>query len=180
MRMVRSPSISEPIPAKISDATKAILELVEKIKKEGVDPERVKRAKAQMKTGTVYSRQTAENIAESLADGYITARSAFRRSLPRTNPQARTQRTSRPSPSNTRYPKAPDYNALARRIRRAAGLPKAQQIVASAATTQAAPAESAGAVDRFVLDNGNRSPAPQNGHVAYRLHPALFTRRRHR
>jgi zinc protease len=58
-------------PAKISDATKAVLDQIEKLKTEPIDPERIKSAKTQMRTSHIKSMQTAENVASDLATSYM-------------------------------------------------------------------------------------------------------------
>jgi len=141
-------------PAKLKDATKAILAELEKVAKDGVDPERVKRAKSLMRTSTVYSRQTAETIAESLADGYITAGDPhfvdhYIEKIEQLEPSALQEVAKKyfqQSQLLTSVMLPEEYVGTT-------GLPKAQKIVASAkgkpATTQVA-----SPVERVVLDNG--------------------------
>lgn len=57
--------------AKIPAATKAVLGILDQIKKEGVPEDRLKAAKTQMKASRAYSLQTAEQIVESMADDYM-------------------------------------------------------------------------------------------------------------
>jgi zinc protease len=53
---------------KIPAATKAALEQVEKLKSQALDPERIRRAKAQTRAARVRAMQTSEAIADSLAN----------------------------------------------------------------------------------------------------------------
>lgn len=57
--------------AKIQAATEAVLAQLEKIKREGVDKQRVERAKTQLRAERVKSLQTAEEIASSLASDFM-------------------------------------------------------------------------------------------------------------
>jgi len=54
-------------PKKIAAATDAVMQMVEAVKKDGVDPERIARAKTQMRMAHVRQMQTAEEIASSMA-----------------------------------------------------------------------------------------------------------------
>ena len=58
-------------PAKVSDATKAVLDQLEKLKGEPLDPERIKSAKTQVRTNHIKTMQTAENVASDLATSYM-------------------------------------------------------------------------------------------------------------
>jgi zinc protease len=141
-------------PAKLKDATKAILAVIDKVKKEGVDPERLARAKSLMRTSTVYSRQTAETIAESLADGYISAGDPhfldhYTAAIQKLEPRQLQQVANRYFHDDqllTTVMLPDEYVG-------AAGLPKAQEIIA-AAKEKAAEAKAAAPVERIVLDNG--------------------------
>ena len=59
--------------AKIAEASKAVLAVLERVKKEGVDADRLRRAKVQMRSAKAMSLQTAENIGETLAQDYLTS-----------------------------------------------------------------------------------------------------------
>ncbi|MFI5379338.1 MAG: M16 family metallopeptidase [Tepidisphaerales bacterium] len=59
--------------AKIAEATKAVLAVIERVKKQGVDEDRLRRAKVQMRAAKAMSLQTAENIGETLAQDYLTS-----------------------------------------------------------------------------------------------------------
>src|SRR5207237_8392142 len=130
----------------------------ERVKKEGVPAERVQRAKAVMRTSTVYSRQTAETIAESLADGYLSAGDPH--FLDHYN-----ERIQKVEPKDLQRVANAYFDAekliptvlLPEEVAGAAGLPKAQQVVAAATagvTNKAATTQPASAVERVVLDNG--------------------------
>src|SRR5665213_1824706 len=57
-------------PGKVSQATDAVLELLDGIKKNGLDADRLARAKTQLRAQRVRAMQKAEDIAASLADDY--------------------------------------------------------------------------------------------------------------
>ena len=59
--------------ANVPDATKAVLELVEQVKRQGVDPRRLARAKTQMRAAVVKRLQTAEEVASELATDFLAA-----------------------------------------------------------------------------------------------------------
>ena len=59
-------------PDKVQQATDARLKMLEAVKKDGVDADRLARAKTQMRAARVKQLQTAEEIAASLADDYRT------------------------------------------------------------------------------------------------------------
>jgi zinc protease len=58
-------------PDKITPATDAVLEILEKVKNEGVSEERLNAAKTQMKVARVRRLQTSEEIAASLAEDFL-------------------------------------------------------------------------------------------------------------
>ncbi|MGA2499786.1 MAG: pitrilysin family protein [Tepidisphaeraceae bacterium] len=58
---------------KIAEASRAVLAVIERVKKEGVDADRLRRAKVQMRSAKAMSLQTAENIGETLAQDYLTS-----------------------------------------------------------------------------------------------------------
>jgi zinc protease len=57
---------------KIPRATKAVLQELEKIKQDGVDPDRLARAKAQMKIARLKELQTSQDVAATLGTDYFT------------------------------------------------------------------------------------------------------------
>ncbi len=59
-------------PDKIHAATDAVLDIVEDIKKSGVEPDRLKRAKTQMKVSRFRGMQTTDDISAAMVDDYIT------------------------------------------------------------------------------------------------------------
>lgn len=59
--------------ANIKPATQAVLQSVEQIKKEGISPQRLDRAKTQIRADRLRNLQTSEDIAASLADDFISA-----------------------------------------------------------------------------------------------------------
>lgn len=58
-------------PANIADATQSVLEQIELIKTQGVNEERLERAKTQIRTSRIRQLQTAEQIASSLARDFL-------------------------------------------------------------------------------------------------------------
>lgn len=56
---------------KLKAARQAVLEVIEQVKGQGVDEQRLKRAKTLMKAGRVRGMQTAEDIASSLAGDFL-------------------------------------------------------------------------------------------------------------
>ncbi len=58
-------------PAKIPEATQAVLHLLQQVKEEGIDAARLQRAKVQMKMDRLRGMQTAEQIAASLAGDFL-------------------------------------------------------------------------------------------------------------
>lgn len=169
LRLVTSISVSNPTPPyvdgsfqiemqtdpeKITQATKAVLDILERIKKQGVDADRVDRAKAIMRTSTIYSRQTTEAIAESLADGYLSVGDPHfldhytQRILKVAPAEMKTMANAYLDPS-----RLITTIMLPEETVGAGGLPKAQEIIA-ASTGKTAAAEKASPVQRTVLDNG--------------------------
>lgn len=59
-------------PDKIKAATEATLDILDDIKKEGVEVDRLKRAKTQMKVSRFRGMQTTDDISTSMVDDYIT------------------------------------------------------------------------------------------------------------
>lgn len=58
-------------PDKVTQATAAVLEQIEKIKKDGVSEDRLQRAKIQTKTARAFSQQSSEDVASTLATDYL-------------------------------------------------------------------------------------------------------------
>jgi zinc protease len=58
---------------KIPDATKAVLEQIEKIKNEPIDPQRIERAKTQLRAARIRDLQTSEEVAASLATDFLSS-----------------------------------------------------------------------------------------------------------
>lgn len=56
---------------KIPEATKATLEILEKIAAEGIGAERLKRAQVQTKTQRAFSKQTSDEVANTLAGDFL-------------------------------------------------------------------------------------------------------------
>ena len=60
------------MPANISAATAAVLADIEKIKTDGVDEDRLRRAKAAMKIEHLKKMQTSQDVAATMATDYLT------------------------------------------------------------------------------------------------------------
>jgi zinc protease len=60
-------------PERVQQATAAVLKILKSVKKDGIDPARLARAKMQFRSSRVKRMQTAEEIASSLAEDYRTA-----------------------------------------------------------------------------------------------------------
>ena len=58
-------------PDKIKPATDAVLAILERIKKEGVSEDRLKRAKTQLKAADAFTRQSAEAVSTTLVFSYM-------------------------------------------------------------------------------------------------------------
>jgi zinc protease len=56
---------------KIDDATKAVLEMIEQVKTSPIDPQRLARAKTQVRAGRLKSMQTSEDIIGSMAVDFL-------------------------------------------------------------------------------------------------------------
>jgi zinc protease len=143
-------------PAKVGQTSKAVLDLLEKVKNGGVEPERVARAKSLMRSSNVYSRQTAETIAESLADGYLSAGDPHFQ-------DRYLERILKLEPKDLQAVAAKYFDTdrllttvmLPEEYVGGGGLPKAQELVASAAVkASASTQQAAGAVERVALKNG--------------------------
>jgi zinc protease len=58
-------------PDKIKEATDAVLEILDRVKKDGVDEERLKRTKTQLRAADAFSRQSAEAVSTTLVTSYL-------------------------------------------------------------------------------------------------------------
>jgi zinc protease len=59
-------------PDKVAEATAAVLEILEQVKKDGVSPERLAAAKTQMRAARVKRLQTSEEVAASMGEDFLT------------------------------------------------------------------------------------------------------------
>jgi zinc protease len=59
-------------PEKIPQATEALLKIVEQVKEQGIDQERLQRAKMQIRAGMIRRRLTAEDLSSALAEDFRT------------------------------------------------------------------------------------------------------------
>src|SRR5437763_8056921 len=59
-------------PEKIPQATEALLKIVEQVKEQGIDQERLQRAKMQIRAGMIRRRLTAEDMSSALAEDFRT------------------------------------------------------------------------------------------------------------
>jgi zinc protease len=60
-------------PERIHEATAAVLELLDQVKSQGVEVDRLDRARAQMRAARIKGQQTAEQIASSLAGDFLSS-----------------------------------------------------------------------------------------------------------
>ena len=71
MLKARSRSTWSSTRTKSPTATKAVLDQLEKLKTQPIDPERIKAAQTQIRTNHIKSMQTAEEVASDLATSYM-------------------------------------------------------------------------------------------------------------
>ncbi|HEY7115647.1 MAG TPA: insulinase family protein, partial [Tepidisphaeraceae bacterium] len=143
-------------PDKIRPATQAVLDLLERIKKDGIDADRLARAKSLMRTSSVYSRLTAETIGDSLADGYITAGDPhFLEHYTDRIQQVDAKQLQDVARKYFHTEQLITTTLLPEEDPRSATLPKAQELIAAATAKKSTVAtEPASKVERIVLDNG--------------------------
>jgi zinc protease len=141
---------------KVDTATKAALALLDKLRTEPIDEQRIQRAKTQMKVARVKSLQTVEEISTSLADDMMSTGDPHfsDRYLEQIDKITAVQLQD----AARRYL---DRNCLITTLLLpteavgAGGLAKAEDLMRSAApTTQAAPKDVSSVVQRIELDNG--------------------------
>jgi len=148
--------IFEADPAKVNDATNAILDLLDEVKKNGIDQNRLARAKTIIRAARVQHLQRTEDVGELMAIDYINTGDPHFSDKEVTRIEALT---------------ANDVQAVAQKYidrgklittamfpagEGAAGLPKVEEVLRPTATTQPALAEksSASSIARSVLDDG--------------------------
>jgi zinc protease len=144
---------------KVAPATQAVLEDIEKIKADGIDEDRMKRAAAQIKIAHLKDLQTTENVAASMATDYLTTGDVHFSDL-------YVQRIAEVTPQQVRDA-AQEYLDNGRLLTTvlfpreavgAGGLPKAEDLLRAAPTTGpsvvASSGHAAGAITKTVLDNG--------------------------
>jgi zinc protease len=141
---------------KVDAATRAALDVLERMKREPIDEDRIHRAKTQLKVGRVKSLQTVEEISTSLADDFLSTGDPHfsDRYVDRIDKVT----ASDLQDAARRYL---DRNRLMTTLLLPAeavgseGLAKAEELIRPAApTTQAGSKEVASAVKRIELDNG--------------------------
>jgi zinc protease len=141
---------------KVETATKSALALLEKLKTEPIDEQRIQRAKTQMKVTRVKSLQTVEEISTSLADDMMSTgdphfSDRYLEQIDKIT-AAQVQDAARRYLDRTRLITT---LLLPTEAVGAGGLAKAEDLMRSAApTTQAAPQDVSSVVQRIELDNG--------------------------
>jgi zinc protease len=146
----------------VSTATAAILLEIEKIKANGVDADRLARAKSQIKIQRLKDMQTSQDVAASLALDYMTSGNThFNDLYVQRIEQISAQQVQDAAKKYLDQQKLLTTLLLPREDVGAAGLPKAEDLIraqalgASGATTQPAEvAQESSPVTRTVLDNG--------------------------
>jgi zinc protease len=146
----------------VSTATAAVLSEIEKIKTNGVDADRLARAKSQMKIARLKEMQTSQDVAASLALDYMTSGNThFSDVYVQRIEQVTAQQVQDAAKKYLDQQKLLTTLLLPREAVGAAGLPKAEDLIraqalaASGATTQPAEAtQESSPVTRTVLDNG--------------------------
>lgn len=144
-------------PDKVEQATGAIFKILDQVQSQGVDAERLQRAKVQMKMDRLRSMQTAEQIASSMASDYLSTGDPH-------FTDHYLQRIEKLTPKQLQAVARKYFNRnkllttllLPSEYVGSAGLPKAEDLLrkAAAATTQAkTPATHPSAITRIVLDN---------------------------
>jgi zinc protease len=137
----------------LTKATDAVLALLEQVRKDGLNAERVERAKRQMKADRLRSLQTAEEIASSLAGDYLSPGDPHftDRYLERIDKLT-------PEDVNRAARKYLDAGKLIKTVllpaEAVAGLPKAEDLLRTEKAREKAAPRAAEEVDRTVLPNG--------------------------
>ncbi|HEX8916286.1 MAG TPA: insulinase family protein, partial [Humisphaera sp.] len=140
-------------PAKVPEATAAVLDLLSKVAKDGIDPDRLGRAKVQMRAARVKGNQTAEAVASDLATSFLSAGDVH-------FTDHYIDRIDKVTPEQVRAVAAKYFDRqkllttalLPAEYAGAAGLPKAEQLLRPAAVAAAQPgADKAGDVVRVDL-----------------------------
>ena len=144
-------------PEKVTDATNAVLELLDSVKKNGVDQPRIDRAKSLLRSARVQKLQTSDDISTSLGDDYMSTgddhfSDLYLKRIEEVN-------------ANDLKTVANKYFDRGKLITTAlfpaesspaAGLPKVEDLLRPTATTRelAATEPSKSEIERTVLDNG--------------------------
>ncbi|MDP9174527.1 MAG: insulinase family protein [Planctomycetota bacterium] len=141
--------------ANVGAATRAVLADLEKVKTDGVDADRLARAKAQMKINRLKAMQTSQDVAASLAMDYMTTGDAhFSDQYVVRIGEVTAEQVQAAAKKYLNRRRLLTTVLLPRESVGAKGLPKAEDLMRAAApTTQAAP-QSAAAITRTVLENG--------------------------
>ena len=147
----------ELAPERIAEATEATLEILDSVIQDGVAPERIERAKVQMRTSRVKSQQTSESLAASMAVDFMnTGDPHFT--------DRYTKRIEEVTPEEIRSVARYYFNRqsllttalLPAEFVGAGGLPKAEDVLRPVAPTtqESTPGEIASQVTRVELPNG--------------------------
>jgi zinc protease len=142
---------------KIADATRAVIEDIEKIKSAGVDDDRLRRAKAAIRIAHLKQMQTSQDVAATMGTDYLSTGDAHfsDRYVQRIGAVTAGQ-VKEAAREYLDQDRLLTTALLPREAVGAAGLPKAEDLIRAQATTRpsAASGPVASAITRTVLDNG--------------------------
>jgi zinc protease len=141
----------------IAPATAAVMEDIEKIKTDGIDEDRLDRAKAEMKIGHLKGMQSAEDVAATMATDYLSTGDAH--FSDRYVERVAAVTAEQVKDAAIRYLDKQRLLTTALLPKEAVGdggLAKAEELMRAPATTQpeASTVQIAGGITRTVLDNG--------------------------
>ncbi|MGA3066724.1 MAG: pitrilysin family protein [Tepidisphaeraceae bacterium] len=140
----------------VTAATGAILAELEKIKANGVDADRLARAKSQMRIAHLKEMQTSQDVAAAMATDYLSTGDVhFSDQYVQRIEQVTAEQVQRAAEKYLDQGKLLTTILLPREAVGAGGLPKAEDLIRAGATTQpsAVPEETA-QITRHVLSNG--------------------------
>jgi zinc protease len=142
---------------KIADATRAVMEDIEKIKTDGVDEDRLRRAKAAIRIAHLKQMQTSQDVAATMGTDYLSTGDAhFSDQYVQRIEAVTARRVKEAAEEYLVQERLLTTALLPREAVGAAGLPKAEDLIRAQATTRpsAVSGRMASAITRTVLDNG--------------------------
>jgi len=142
---------------KIADATRAVIQDIEKIKADGVDDDRLRRAKAAIRIAHLKQMQTSQDVAATMGTDYLSTGDAHFSDWYVQRIGAVTAEQVQRAAKEYLVPERLLTTAmLPREAVGTAGLPKAEDLIRAQATTQptAVSGRVAGVITRTVLENG--------------------------